>query len=107
MLKRWSSKFGRDRKNENGVTNGTTNGTTNGINGHNETSNGTASTHGNMTNGNSPAVRRSSTFGFHKHEKKDVERKDIDGMFQEFAQLIHASKRPIPNQNGDGTYNGN
>ena len=107
MIRRWSSKFGKDRKTENGVTrsttNGTTNGTNNGANGHSDSSTGAASTNGTLTNGHS---RRSSTFGFHKNDKKDVQRKDIEGLFQEFAQLIHASKRPIPNQNGDGTYNG-
>lgn len=25
-------------------------------------------------------------------------------MFEKYAQLIHASQRPLPNQNGDGTY---
>lgn len=100
MLRRLSSKFGKDRKRENGETNGISNG----VNGHSGTSNGSTASQKATTNG----VRRSSTFGFSKHEKKggDVERKDIDGMFQEFAQLIHASKRPMPNQNGDGTYNG-
>lgn len=106
MLKRWSSKLSKDRKKENGVTNSTTNG----VNGHNEASNGIASHDGTVTNGTSSGVHRNSTFTFlqqPQHEKVgDVERKDIDELFQEFAQLIHASKRPIPNQTGDGTYNG-
>ncbi|TAQ84850.1 hypothetical protein B7494_g6827 [Chlorociboria aeruginascens] len=58
------------------------------------------------------ASRWQSSFGylFMKRERNDsqvrnVERKDIDDMFQEFGQLIHASRRPLPTQTGDGTYN--
>jgi hypothetical protein len=111
MIKRWSSKFGKDKD-----KNGTANGTSNGVNGRGDTSNGVTSNgvtpnQGALTNGSGPN-RRTSSFGFSKHEKNsdtsgDVNRKDIEGMFQEFAQIIHASKRPLPNQNGDGTYNGN
>lgn len=108
MIKRWSSKFGKDRKTEKRDTNGRVNG----VKGRSESSNGSETSnepplnHGNLTNGNSHSAHRGSTFGFSKHEKVgDVERKDIDGLFQEFSQIIHASKRPIPNQNGDGTYN--
>ena len=33
-----------------------------------------------------------------------VTRKDIDDAFSQFAHLVHASQRPIPNQSGDGQY---
>lgn len=31
-------------------------------------------------------------------------RKDVEGAFEQFAQLIHASRRPLPSQSGDGSY---
>ncbi|EXJ92751.1 prostaglandin-endoperoxide synthase 1 [Capronia epimyces CBS 606.96] len=31
-------------------------------------------------------------------------RKDVEKIFHEFAQLIHASRRPLPSQSGDGQY---
>ncbi len=31
-------------------------------------------------------------------------RKDVEDTFEEFAQLIHASRRPMPTQMGDGSY---
>ena len=40
-------------------------------------------------------------------ESKDTPaatRKDVESAFEEFAQLIHASRRPMPTQMGDGSY---
>ncbi|KAI9845144.1 MAG: hypothetical protein M1837_005029 [Sclerophora amabilis] len=31
-------------------------------------------------------------------------RQEVQGTFDQYAQLIHASQRPLPNQTGDGTY---
>ncbi|KAK5258525.1 hypothetical protein LTR40_007737, partial [Exophiala xenobiotica] len=31
-------------------------------------------------------------------------RKDVENIFQQFAQLLHASQRPLPTQSGDGQY---
>jgi hypothetical protein len=31
-------------------------------------------------------------------------RKDVEDTFRQFAQLIHASQRPLPTQSGDGQY---
>lgn len=31
-------------------------------------------------------------------------RQDVENMFTEFAQLIHAARRPLPAQSGDGSY---
>lgn len=33
-------------------------------------------------------------------------RKDVENTFEKFAQLIHASRRPLPTQTGDGQYIG-
>jgi hypothetical protein len=92
MLKRYTSVFKRDRK-ENG------------------TGNGTAPS----ANDDAPAAKRSS-FGFGLKKEKDKEqgdpvspdhsakREDISTVFQQFAQVIHASQRPLPTQTGDGSY---
>lgn len=119
MLKRLSSTLHRDKKkNANGgtVANGASNGAKSYTNGSSAPPTKTA-TNGityPINGGDAVAPRRRSTFGFNKHSSgsgneagdHDVDRKDIDEMFQEYAQLIHASRRPLPNQNGDGTYNG-
>jgi hypothetical protein len=42
-----------------------------------------------------------------RRESKDspaASREDVEGAFEEFAQLIHASRRPLPTQTGDGSY---
>ena len=33
-----------------------------------------------------------------------VTRADVESTFEQFAQLIHAARRPLPNQSGDGAY---
>lgn len=47
-----------------------------------------------------PARRKSSS----DEEDNSAKRSEVDGLFGKYAQLIHASQRPLPNQNGDGTY---
>lgn len=37
---------------------------------------------------------------------KQVKREHVEGTFSKYAQLIHASQRPLPTQSGDGTYLG-
>jgi hypothetical protein len=119
MFKRFSGTLRKD-KTKDLNSNSTSNGTSNGVNGSPATKSSFSVTKANINgtvtsvNGNGAAPRRKSTFGFNKYNSgngdetadHDVERKDIDEMFQEFAQLIHASRRPLPTQNGDGTYNG-
>lgn len=39
-----------------------------------------------------------------EHVDHSVKREDVSSNFEKFAQLIHASARPLPNQTGDGTY---
>jgi linoleate 10R-lipoxygenase len=98
-MKRYSSIFRRDRK-EN-VSNGTANGTAP------------------LTNEKSvkPVVAKRSSFGFGSSKKEkekeqggpvspdhSAKREDIGNVFKQYAQLIHASQRPLPTQTGDGTY---
>jgi len=33
-----------------------------------------------------------------------ITRADVASIFEQYAQLIHASLRPLPNQSGDGAY---
>jgi linoleate 10R-lipoxygenase len=39
-----------------------------------------------------------------EEENHSANRGDVDLLFGKYAQLIHASQRPLPSQNGDGTY---
>lgn len=40
-----------------------------------------------------------------KTDTPPANRQGIDDVFRSFGQLIAASRRPLPTQNGDGTYN--
>jgi hypothetical protein len=120
MLKRLSSSLKRDKNNDqnaNGTSNGTSNGISNGVGTQSSISSGPNAkqrTNGNtaVVNGHDPTPRRKSTFGFGKHgsssehEPTEEDHKGIGEMMQEFSALLHASKRPLPTQTGDGTYNG-
>ena len=55
--------------------------------------------------------KRKSTFGPLKALKKEEEapdhsasRVEVEGSFNQFAQLLQAARRPLPNQSGDGAY---
>lgn len=37
-------------------------------------------------------------------EDNSAKRTEVASIFERYAQLLHASRRPLPNQNGDGTY---
>ena len=39
----------------------------------------------------------------HENERT-ANRADVESTFQQFGQLIHASRRPLPTQSGDGAY---
>jgi hypothetical protein len=39
-----------------------------------------------------------------KQDMHAVTRADVASIFEQYAQLIHASLRPLPNQSGDGVY---
>ena len=88
--------------NGNGVANGT-----NGVNG----ANGTNGTNG--TNGASKAAKPTKRFSLAAPKRQatgpvepdhSVTRGDIDNSFEQFAQLVHASRRPLPTQTGDASY---
>ena len=98
MLRRFSTKVGisRSKKEEKSeLRNGTTNGAVNG-------------------SGKPIAEKRRSSFGPLKALRKDDtpdhsgshggSRGDVDSSFAQFAQLLHASCRPLPNQSGDTSY---
>lgn len=94
MLRRFSTKVGlsKDKKGEtNGITNGATNGAA----------------------ADKPKLdKRSSSFMPHKTPQKAMRenmdhtasRAEIESSFTQFAQMIHASKQPVPTQSGDGAY---
>lgn len=106
MLRKFSTKFKSRREDANGV-NGT-----NGIKGANGTTHGVT----NGTNGESKEKsalkERHSSFAPFKSKKEtsnrstdhSASRRDVENSFEQFAQLIHASRRPLPTQSGDGSY---
>ncbi|KAF2405392.1 fatty acid oxygenase [Trichodelitschia bisporula] len=85
MLRRLSTNFRRDKKKDD--------------------ANGTA-----PTNGVTPspkAERRKSSYlngNTVQEEPSGTEREDIADTFKSYAQVLHLSQRPLPNQTGDGTY---
>lgn len=132
MLRRFSTKYGfhRDSKESrtdgqtrsNGAANGVSNGYSNGA--ANGTTNGTANgTTNGTTNGSAaekPSItKRSSMFASKQKKENGItqpskpqpneshhgeKREDVESSFEQFAQLVHASQRPLPTQTGDGTY---
>lgn len=102
MLRRISTKFGKSRKDE-----------VNGVNGTNGTTDA-RDTNGTFANGNTdekPTLdKRHSAFGFTTKKAKgemvdhSASRGEVENSFAQFAQLIHASRRPLPTQSGDGAY---
>jgi len=89
MLKRLST-FRKSKRDEESApkVNGTFNGK----------SNGTANGKKLVTNG-SAAVHKEPA-----HEEHHGSEKDAQGLLEQFAQLVHASRRPLPTQTGDGAY---
>src|SRR5271155_3446133 len=101
LFRRFSSLTKSKKNGEEGKADGVANGT--------KTSNATqpsAAAKSNTTNGYAPAVVK-------KEEPKQEEpkevvpavtRAEVASIFEQYAQLIHASLRPLPNQSGDGAY---
>jgi hypothetical protein len=95
MLKRYASVFKRDK----------------GENASNGAASGTAPPAGE----GAPTAKRSSfSFGLKKEKDKEqsdpvlpdhsAKREDVSTLFEQYAQFIHASLRPLPTQTGDGSY---
>ncbi|KAL0258347.1 hypothetical protein SLS55_007523 [Diplodia seriata] len=78
MLRRLSTTFKKDRKKDGAGPNGSSP----------KSSAGASPTHG------------------HSELKPDTstDREDLKGTFSQFAQVLHAARRPLPTQTGDGSY---
>ena len=77
--------------------------------GKNDDSNGHANGGNHGVKADQPdGARRHSSFVPQKKPKETVDhamsRGEVESSFQRFAQLIHASRRPLPTQSGDGAY---
>lgn len=75
-------------------------------NGINDTSTSTtaqpsATAKSNTTNGYAPQAVKQEEPAEDLHA---ATRADVASTFEQYAQLIHASRRPLPNQSGDGAY---
>lgn len=108
MLRRFSTKVGLTKKKE-GEVNGTSNGASGAV------ANGTSHERTRATNGASngagieqPKLEKRPTIFSQKSKKEtvnhNVSRGDVESSFAQFAQLVHASMRPMPTQAGDGAY---
>ena len=90
--------FAKSKKpGEEGKTNGISNGTSTTTTAQQPTNAKSNTT----TNGYAPVAVK------HEDTQKDVAaatRADVASTFEQYAQLIHASQRPLPNQSGDGAY---
>ena len=89
MLRRFSSKITGKRKSD--ESNAKVNGSSNGVKAE-------------KLNG----PHRQSSFVPQQKPRETVDhsasRGEVESSFQQFAQLIHASRRPLPTQSGDGSY---
>lgn len=99
--------FTKSKKNgEEGKADGVANGT--------KTSNATqpsTAAKSNTMNGYAPAVVKEEEPKQEEPKQEEpkevvhaVTRADVASTFEQYAQLIHASLRPLPNQSGDGAY---
>ena len=82
MLRRFTSRLSRDKKQE--------------LNG-----NGTADSKHTSNGRQSSYAPKSKTQETDDHS---VNRHEVESSFEKYAQLIHASRRPLPTQSGDGAY---
>ncbi len=89
--------FNKSKKNgESSKTNGTTNGASTTI--------AEQPTKRAATNGYTPAEMKHAEKTEHHHDDPTTTREDVASVFEEYAQLIHASLKPLPTQSGDGAY---
>lgn len=99
MFRRLSKTFNRKKDGNKDGVNGHTNGFTNGTYGTNGT-NGTSSKSAAATDHHAS----NSSSDHDKAKESSATREDVQGTFEQFAQLIHAAQRPLPNQTGNGAY---
>jgi linoleate 10R-lipoxygenase len=57
-----------------------------------------------LTNGVTPAHESQSSSDHESSAAPSATREDVQTTFEQYAQLIHAAQRPLPNQSGDGAY---
>lgn len=96
MLRRLSTRVGFTKQKRDEEVNGTPNGNAN----------------GRLSKDGKPGLeKRRSSFTPIKSSSKKPEahehsavRADVENSFEQFAQLIHAARRPLPTQSGDGSY---
>jgi linoleate 10R-lipoxygenase len=90
MFRRLSKTFKRDKDSNKAGTNGYTNGHTNGT-----PKKGVDVTSARPSGSSSEPDSSKETSATHE---------DVQDTFEQYAQLIHAAQRPLPNQSGNGAY---
>ena len=116
MLRRFSTKIGLSKEKAeqtngrtNGTSIGTSNGTSNGVSkSHDTTTNGATNMNVNGASDAKPVIEKRPTIFSQKSKKETANhngsRGDVEASFTQFAQLVHAARRPLPTQTGDGAY---
>jgi linoleate 10R-lipoxygenase len=90
MFRRLSKTFTRNKDSNKAGTNGYTNGHTN----------GTPKKDVDVTS----ARPSDSSSEPNSSKETSATREDVQNTFEQYAQLIHAAQRPLPNQSGNGAY---
>ena len=70
----------------------------------NKDTNGEAEPKGGKENSKRFSRVSPSRKSFNHEETATVNRAEVVAVFEKYAQAIHASREPLPNQTGDGTY---
>ena len=109
MLRRFSSNFRKGKKDDSQVNGKSTNGKITNGNVHNGAASNGAMSNGITSNGaiSNGAVARSRSEDVKKpveDEHSSAGRLEVESTFKNFEQLIHAARKPLPTQAGDGAY---
>lgn len=62
--------------------------------------NGVCPHNGAMSNGKDSKPSKAA----HNNEDREVKKPDVGGTSGKYSQLLHAARRPLPTQSGDGSY---
>lgn len=90
MFRRLSKTFNRNKESNKEATNGHSNGYSKGV-----PSKSIAARNDRVS---------ASSSDHHSSKETSATRADVQSTFEQYAQLIHAAQRPLPNQSGDGAY---
>ena len=106
MLRRISI-FKKSKKDELGQSNGNTNGQVNGQSNGYSNGNANGQTNGHTNGHTNGKLTNGASNAGHPHASEQdhsATRSDVSSSLEQFAQVLHAARRPLPTQSGDGAY---